>query len=159
MLCVNREFCFKRKRVVYGFAIALVSDRARLHTYVTVPAVFAVFKVAFHLSTGLKYIQLSKAHGMNLCMELAFFSYVPVQAFCNVGLSTVFSIFSELRKNYSLVFHIAQSDIWTFEKRPKVFYWQSKDSFLKRFLRTFWYLEVSFCYSIFLLLPCYQFNC
>lgn len=41
---------------MYGFAIALISVRGRLHTYDTVPAIFAVFKVAFHLTTVLKYI-------------------------------------------------------------------------------------------------------
>lgn len=57
LLCVvHREFCFKREWEMYGFAIALISVRGRLHTYVTVPAIFAVFKVAFLLSTVLKYI-------------------------------------------------------------------------------------------------------
>lgn len=97
---------------MYGFATSLISDRARLHTSVTVPVIFAVLQVAFHLSTEVKYIQLSKIHGMNLCTGLHyFFLYFSTDiAFCHVELSTLSSICSELLKNYSLTFHITQSD-------------------------------------------------
>lgn len=74
------------------------------------PAIFAVFQFAFHLSTEVKYIQLYKVYGMYLCTGVQyFFLYFSAgTAFCHVELSTLSSICSELHKSYSLPFHVIQ---------------------------------------------------
>lgn len=44
-------------------------------------------------------------------------------AFCHAELSTLSSICLEMPKKYLFTFHITQSEIWTFQKRPKVLHW------------------------------------